>query len=105
MVIGVFRLTFIELDPSSRSGTSRQIRDRLTSRFKVSIAQVKSASENEIAFGGSVVSSNKELNSKRIQEILSFCRNWSAVELINEEIETIVFDDIAIEQEMEKYDP
>jgi uncharacterized protein YlxP (DUF503 family) len=106
MIIGALRLTFMVPPDGNSSHTSAQkIKDRLWSKFKLALAELPTHSGSQVVIGGALVGSDEKTTQKRVDDIIRHLNDWGAVELVNDEMELIHFDDIELERDFEKYDP
>jgi uncharacterized protein YlxP (DUF503 family) len=106
MIIAALRLTFaVPPDGRSTHGIAQKIKDKLWSRFKISVSELPSPSGAELIIGAAAVGGEEGRVKERAQQIIRFVQNSGEMELVNEEIEYVVFDDIEIERDFEKYNP
>jgi uncharacterized protein YlxP (DUF503 family) len=106
MIIGALRLTFVvPADGSSTHNSAQKIKDRLWSKFKLALAELPSHSGTQVVIGGALVGSDEGATQKRVDDIIRHLNDWGAVELVNDEMELIYFDDLELERDFEKYDP
>ena len=52
-----------------------------------------------------MVGTDEQKTRARIDQIIRHLHEWASVELINDEVEMIAFDDIEMEKDFEKYNP
>jgi uncharacterized protein YlxP (DUF503 family) len=99
VIVAALKLTFA-------SGTNaRRIKDRLWSRYKISLAELPTSSPLELAIGAALVGSDERSLSQRVQQIVSHVQDWGAYDLIDHEVEFLHFEDFQEERNLEKYDP
>jgi uncharacterized protein YlxP (DUF503 family) len=106
MIIAALRLTFaVPPDGKSTHGTAQKIKDKLWSKFKIAIAELPSPSGAELVMGIAAVGGEEFKVKERAQQIVRWAQESGDMELVNDEVEYIVFDDIEIERDFEKYNP
>lgn len=103
MVVGALRLSFVIA--SSPKSEAQKIKDRIWSKFKASVAELPSSSNNEVCLGVSIVGIDTKTTKERLDKILNHLNDWGAVELVDHDLELIQYNDLALERDFEKYDP
>lgn len=106
MIIAALRLTFaVPPDGKSSHGTAQKIKDKLWARFKIAVAELPSPSAGELVVGAAAVGGEEAGVKERALQIIRFVQDAGDMELVNDEVEYIVFDDIELERDFEKYNP
>lgn len=106
MIIAALKLTFaVGPDASSHKSMAHKIKDRLMSRFKVSVAEIPNDSSSELIIGVSFVGSDEKLLHNKCDEIIRHLHDWPAAELAYDETEIIHFNDLEMKRDFEKYNP
>src|ERR1700683_843360 len=102
MVIGALRLTFmVSPDGKSTRAMAQKIKDRLWSKFKLAVADLSSHSGSQLVIGGALVGQDEPGTQARVEQIIRHLNEWGAVELVNDEVELIHFNDIEMERDFE----
>ncbi len=106
MIIGAIRLTFVVgTDGSSSRSTSQKLKERIWNRFKFTCIEVPSSAPNELVIGVASLGINETQTRNKIQDLIKHLNEWGQVELVNDEVELIHFEDIEAERNFEKYNP
>jgi len=106
MILGALRLTFIiPPDGKSTHSAAHKIKDRIWSKFKIAASEIPSGSTNQLVIGGALVDHDEARIRDRMDQVIKHLNNWGSVELVNDEIEVIHFDDLELERDFEKYEP
>jgi len=106
MIIGALRLTFmVPPDGKSTHSAAQKIKDRLWSKFKLALSEQPTLSGPQLVIGAALVGYDEAKTRARLDQVVKHLNEWDSVELINDEIELVHFDDLELERDFEKYDP
>jgi len=106
MIIGALRLTFIvPPDGKSTHSVAQKIKDRLWSKFKLSLSEQPTIRGEQLVIGAALVDYDEVKTRTRLEQVIKHLNEWGSVELVNDEIELVHFDDLELERDFEKYDP
>jgi hypothetical protein len=75
------------------------------SRYKAATAEVSDSGGPGIVIGVALVGNNDADLRSRGQKIIHDMQNWADVELINDELDVLHYEDIEMERDFEKYNP
>lgn len=92
-------------DNSSSRGLAQKIKDRLLTKFKASVTEIPTPGSNELVIGVAIVGYDEAKTKERVNQIIRHLQEWSSVELVNDEVEIMQFDDLEMERDFEKYNP
>ena|ERR1035438_5957802 len=109
MVIAALKLTFAVSSDTSGHSTAKRIKDRLWSAFKVAVAELPSSSHQEVLIGVSAVGNEEAPLRDRMDQLLVNLRDWGSVDLVDQELELLHYEDIELSEDydknLEKYNP
>src|SRR4051812_37713341 len=106
MIVGALRLTFaVPHGGNSSHAIASRIKDKIWTRFKISVAEMPEVSQHEVIIGVTTVGFNEKNVRERLEKIVDVLKNSGDIELVNDEMEMIHFDDLELERDFEKYNP
>ena len=106
MIVGIQRLTFhIPANENSARALAQRIKARLWRKFKVAIAEVNESTSSELVLGIAHVGISKQTVNTKADSIVRDLNDWGTVELVGDEKDVLVYEDLEMERDFEKYNP
>ena len=99
MIIGALRLTFmVPPDGKSTHSAAQKIKDRLWSKFKLALSGTAHGKRATTCYwrGYRGVMRKDKTRARLEQVVIKHLNEWGSVELVNDEIELVHFDDLEL---------